>query len=217
MKDKLKKLFIRRPLGDYILYILGLLGIVVIDQVTKLLAVTYLEPIDTLPIIEGVIHLTYLENRGAAFGMLAGAPWVFNTFSVIAIIAILCYLFLGQAETKLYSIPLVMIAGGGIGNMIDRAALGYVVDFIDFRLINFAVFNGADSFVSVGAGLLILALVLDIVGEARALKSTPVSGEDVTTHNDTTVHDDGEDKPVDDDKDSANQEADAPEDSEGDE
>ena len=63
-----------------------------------------------------------------------------------------------------------MIISGGIGNMIDRLMLGYVVDFIDFRLINFAVFNGADSFVCVGAGLLILALIKDIVDESKAKK-----------------------------------------------
>ena len=63
-----------------------------------------------------------------------------------------------------------MIISGGVGNMIDRLMLGYVVDFIDFRLINFAVFNGADSFVCVGAGLLILALIKDIIDEAKAKK-----------------------------------------------
>ena len=65
---------------------------------------------------------------------------------------------------------MAMIISGGIGNMIDRIALGYVVDFIDFTLIDFAVFNGADSFVCVGAGLLILALILDIVKEQKAEK-----------------------------------------------
>jgi signal peptidase II len=63
-----------------------------------------------------------------------------------------------------------MVVSGGIGNMIDRLALGYVVDFIDFRLINFAVFNGADSFVCVGAGLLVLALVREMIEESKAKK-----------------------------------------------
>jgi signal peptidase II len=63
-----------------------------------------------------------------------------------------------------------MIISGGIGNMIDRVALGYVVDFIDFRLINFAVFNGADSFVCVGAGIMILALILEMRREATSEK-----------------------------------------------
>jgi signal peptidase II len=77
------------------------------------------------------------------------------------------YLFSGLSEGILAGISLSMLISGGIGNMIDRIALGYVVDFIDFRLINFAIFNGADSFVCVGAGLLILALVLDMVREGK--------------------------------------------------
>ena len=73
-------------------------------------------------------------------------------------------------ENRLYEISVAMIISGGIGNMIDRTALGYVVDMIDFRIIDFAVFNGADSFVCVGAGLLILALVLDIIKESKLKK-----------------------------------------------
>jgi signal peptidase II len=70
-----------------------------------------------------------------------------------------------------------MLISGGIGNMIDRATLHYVVDFIDFRLINFAVFNGADSFVCVGAGLLILALILEMKEEAKAEKENKATDE----------------------------------------
>ena len=160
----------RRPI-EYIYYTLVILAGVALDQLTKLLAVEYLMPIPTLPLIEDVLHLTYVENPGAAFGMLKDAPWVFNSFSVVAIVAISLYLYLGHAESHLYAVALSMIASGGIGNMIDRLSLGYVVDFIDFRLIDFAVFNGADSFVCVGAGLLILAMVLDIIKEARDTKN----------------------------------------------
>ena len=144
---------------------------IVIDQLTKFLAVTFLKPVDTVPIIDGVIHLTYVENRGAAFGMLADSRWVFMIVSTVAIIGMLFYLYSGMAVTRLYEIAIAMIISGGIGNMIDRTALGYVVDMIDFRLIDFAVFNGADSFVCVGAGLLILALILDIVKDAKKEKA----------------------------------------------
>ncbi|MBR7116674.1 MAG: signal peptidase II [Clostridia bacterium] len=170
IKDLLSRSFKKRRLIDYILYIAVLIGGVVIDQLTKVLAVAFVKPVPTIPLIEGVIHLTYVENTGAAFGMLKDAPWVFNTFSTIAIVAMLLYLFLGHANGRLYEISIAMIISGGIGNMIDRLALGYVVDFIDFRLINFAVFNGADSLVCVGAGLLILALILEIVNESRENK-----------------------------------------------
>ena len=170
MNFEFKSLIKKKSPMSYITYtLLVALGIIA-DQLTKWLAVEFLKPTDTVPIIEGVIHLTYVENPGAAFGMLKDAPWVFNTLSVIAIAAILGYLYLGRAQSKLYAISLAMIASGGIGNMIDRISLKYVVDFIDFRLINFAVFNGADSFVCVGAGLLILAMILDIIKEAKTTK-----------------------------------------------
>ena len=141
-----------------------------LDQLTKLLAVKFLLPVNTHPIIEGVIHLTYHENRGAAFGILSEHRWVFLSVSTVMIVGLLIYLYMGKCENMLYGVSISMIIGGGIGNMIDRLALGYVVDFIDFRLINFAIFNGADSFVCVGAGLLILALVIDIIKEGTAVK-----------------------------------------------
>ena len=138
---------------------------VFLDQLTKYLTVLHLKPIDTLPIIEDVLHLTYVENTGAAFGMMKDARWVFMVTSTAAIIGILGYM-IHRVYIKKEKMPwmealsLSLIVGGGIGNMIDRIILGYVVDMIDFRLINFAVFNVADSFVCVGAGLLALHLLL---------------------------------------------------------
>lgn len=143
---------------------------IALDQLTKWLAVKFLEPITTSPIIKDVLHLTYVENRGAAFGMLAEHRWVFILVSSATILLLLGALYLGYLPNMLYKVSVAMIISGGIGNMIDRLALGYVVDFIDFRLINFAVFNGADSFVCVGAGLLIFALIKDIVDEAKSKK-----------------------------------------------
>lgn len=162
-----KKLYKKKSPRDLILYSVILAVGIFADQLTKLLAVKYLMHVHSVPIWKDVLHLTYVENRGAAFGMLAGAPWVFNTISIITVIIILGYLYLGHAENRLYAVSLSMIASGGIGNLIDRLSLGYVVDFIDFTLIDFAVFNGADSFVCVGAGLLVLALILDIARESR--------------------------------------------------
>ena len=152
---------------DYILYLSIISAGIVLDQLTKLLAVRFLLPIDTCPIINDVLHLTYAENRGAAFGILADNRWVFLIISTVAILAMAFYLFSGLSEGRLWGISLAMIISGGIGNMIDRVVLGYVVDFIDFRLINFAIFNGADSFVCVGAGLLMLSLVLDMIKERK--------------------------------------------------
>lgn len=160
----------KKSARDYVLYSTIIVVGVILDQITKWLSVKFLSVIDTVPIIKNVIHLTYVENRGAAFGMFKDQRWIFMTTSTVMIIGLLAYLYLGLAENKLYEVSIAMIISGGIGNMIDRLALQYVIDFIDFRLINFAVFNGADSFVCIGAGLLVLALVKDIIKEAKQIK-----------------------------------------------
>lgn len=156
---------------EYALYS-GIIALgILLDQLTKWLSVEFLKPIKTFPIIEGVIHFTYVENRGAAFGMLADKRYIFMIISTVMIIVMSFILYSGAYKgNHLYMTSFALIVSGGIGNMIDRLTLEYVVDFIDFRLINFAVFNGADSFVCVGAGLLILALVLDIVKESKQKK-----------------------------------------------
>ena len=159
---------------------------VFLDQLTKYLTVLHLKPIDTLPIIEDVFHLTYVENTGAAFGMMKDARWVFMVTSTLAIIGILGYMVYRYyvKKEKLHwaeALSLSLIVGGGIGNMIDRTMLGYVVDMIDCRFINFAVFNVADSFVCIGAGLMILYLIVLTVKEFKAEKAAKLAlaeGED---------------------------------------
>ncbi len=148
-----------------------ILGAIVLDQLTKYLTVFYLKPIDTLPLIEDVLHLTYVENPGAAFGMMKDSRWIFMTVSTVAIVGILAYLFIKRPTSRIECLSLAFIVGGGIGNMIDRFLLGYVIDMIDFRLINFAVFNVADSFVCVGAGIMMVWLLYSIVLEVRAEKA----------------------------------------------
>ena len=168
--------------------------IVFLDQLTKYLTVLYLKPIDTLPIIKDVIHLTYVENTGAAFGMMKNQRWLFMIVSTVAIAAMLIYLFKKKTQPKLENVAIAFIVGGGIGNMIDRVLLGYVVDMIDFRLINFAVFNVADSFVCVGAGLLMLYIIklgIEEYKEEKAKKLALAEG-DVSEDYDTDVIDENE-------------------------
>ncbi len=161
---------VKKTKRDYLLYTLIIAAGIILDQITKMLASTYLKAIKTFPIIEGVFHFTYTENTGMAFGMLKDKRWIFMTVSTVLIIAMGLYLYLFKSEGRLYDVAIAMIVSGGIGNMIDRIGLGYVVDFIDVRLINFAIFNGADSFVCVGAGLLVLALVREMLEESKAKK-----------------------------------------------
>ena len=167
-------LFKKKSLIDYIVYSAIILGGIFIDQLTKFLSFKFLTKVDTVPIIKDVIHLTVETNRGMAFSMLSDDRWVFITISTVAILAFLAYLYLGHADNLYYGVALSMVISGGIGNMIDRVGLGFyvapdgvgeVIDFIDFRLINFAVFNGADSFVCIGAGILILLLIIDLKKE----------------------------------------------------
>jgi len=144
----------RRPL----LYTAIIAAVILLDQLTKQLAVDHLKPIDTFPIIPDALHLTYVTNYGAAFGMLADHRWVFLVISTVAIVLMAAYLYYKRDEHPLLGVAISFIIGGGIGNMIDRTLMGYVVDFVDFRLINFAVFNVADIFVCVGCGLMFLWL-----------------------------------------------------------
>ena len=102
--------------------------------------------------------------------MFADSRWIFMTISTIAILGMALYLYLGFSMNRLYEISFAIIISGGIGNMIDRLALGYVVDMIQVLFIDFPVFNVADSLVCIGAGLLILALILDIVKESKLKK-----------------------------------------------
>lgn len=154
-------------------WIIVIAAAVVVDQVSKILVVKYLKDIVSVELIPGIFRFTYVENRGAAFGMLSDNRWVFMIISTLAIGALIVYLWKFRPDSRLACLALSMIAGGGIGNMIDRVALGYVVDFIDFCAFPSVwmwVFNIADSFVCVGAGLLILWLIISMVQESREQK-----------------------------------------------
>lgn len=147
---------------------------VYLDQLTKWLAIIFLKGEDSANIINNVLRFTYVENRGAAFGMLADHRWVFLLVSSIAIIGITVYMIKWRPKSKLAITAISFIVGGGIGNMIDRLCLGYVVDFIDFyafpKVWKF-IFNVADSFVCVGAGMLMLYLILSMIKEAKQEKA----------------------------------------------
>ena len=155
-----------------ILYALIIAAGIVIDQLTKLLAVIYLKPVRDFPLIKDVFHLYYTENPGAAFGMLSNDRWVFMTFSTVMILGMCVYLFFPKKQSRpLFNIAMAIVISGGIGNMIDRIAYGKVVDFFYFKLINFAIFNMADVFVCVGAGLMILDVILEIIEESKKAKA----------------------------------------------
>lgn len=138
-----------------------ILVLIIIDQYTKHLAVLHLKDKPAFSIIDGVFELQYLENRGAAFGMLQNQKNFFLLITCIVLVAI-CYILVKIPEDKKYNILhilLVLIASGAIGNMIDRIRLEYVVDFFYFVLINFPIFNMADIYVSVACVLLAVVML----------------------------------------------------------
>lgn len=140
------------------IHILIILGTFALDRLSKVLAQTYLAPKGSVPLIKDALHLSYHTNTGAAFSIFKEHTFYLSIISILAVIVFGVYLYtdLSKNGTSLLSISLAMIIGGTIGNFYDRFFNGYVVDFIDFRLINFAVFNLADSFITVGAILMII-------------------------------------------------------------
>lgn len=143
------------------IYVVLILVIVAIDQLSKWLVVLYVKPIDTVPLIQNIFHLTYSENTGAAFSILQGKQTFLVLVTAIAMTVMFVYLMKWSTQQGdiFAKIAFAMLIGGGIGNLIDRIRLGYVVDFFDARFINFAVFNMADSFVVVGVGLYLITQI----------------------------------------------------------
>ena len=136
-------------------------GIVAVDQLSKFWTVANIPLYGQIPVIDGLFHLTYAQNTGAAFSAFEGAQWLF-----VLVFALLTAGILWEFPKKKMPFTtlerwcIVAIYGGGIGNMIDRLWLGYVVDMIEVEFMNFAVFNVADSFITCGAILLLVHLAL---------------------------------------------------------
>ncbi len=132
------------------------------DQLSKFLLVPVLSslPGKTLPVIEGVFHLTYIQNKGASFGILQGKQLFFIIVTVIVLIAATVYIIRGRkTHSRFLKITLALLWAGAFGNLIDRVLFGYVRDLFDFRIINFWVFNVADSCLVIGAVLLCVYLL----------------------------------------------------------
>ena len=130
------------------IYFLIAAGVLVFDQVTKYLIRADFALYESRPVIENIFHFTYIENPGAAFGMLADKRWFFLIATSLIIIFIIYFMTVMEKEEPKANIFLAMAVGGAVGNFIDRAMKGTVTDFFDFRI--WPVFNIADSFIVVG-------------------------------------------------------------------
>ena len=127
------------------------------DQIVKNWAAETLINKD-ITIIEKVLYLNYAENTGVAFSMFADNRWILVGVTSLMLIAVLAFFLSGKMTGKLEVFSLSLLLAGGVGNLIDRISLGYVIDYIDVRIINFAIFNLADICICVGAFLLCVAV-----------------------------------------------------------
>ena len=153
----------RGPRGGYV-WIMAV--IVLFDQATKLLVDRWMALHESLEVIEGFLRLTYVRNRGAAFGILSDAelPYqaaLFSLLSLGALAAIAVYAWRLPAESRLPKTALALIMGGAVGNLIDRMRLGYVIDFVDAHIgpHHWPAFNVADSAISIGVVLLVVDML----------------------------------------------------------
>lgn len=143
------------------MYYIAILALIGLDWLTKYWIQTSMALNDTIPVIDGIFHITYIHNYGAAFSILQGKQSFLLIVTGIAMTAILAYMVIGQIKKKaapmeLWSLALIL--AGGIGNFIDRVRFGYVVDFFDFRI--WPIFNVADIAVCCGCSLLVFYVLI---------------------------------------------------------
>ncbi len=153
MKKLLKKYY----------WILVTAAIVLLDQITKYLVVKFIPLGGEVGVIKGFFKLYHVQNTGAGLGLFQNMRWLFMGVTTIALILILFIMFKGYYRSALSDTAFVFILGGGIGNMIDRIFLGYVVDFFQFQIKYFDfIFNVADIFITFGTILLLIYFTFDL-------------------------------------------------------
>ncbi len=156
---------------------------VILDQITKIIAESSLKGTDGVIVIPKVLSFSYLENRGAAFGIFSDSRWVFMVFSTVAIVTMIYLIFSMRKKHPIFLISLSMLVGGGIGNMIDRIFRGYVIDFFKVLFVDFAVFNVADCFVTVGAIILAIYMMFIYKDSNNNKECIEVCGNDISSEN----------------------------------
>jgi len=150
--------------------------LIFIDQISKYAALILLKPLGSSGFIPGFLRLSFVENRGAAFGILQGQRLIFVVFTVVVAVAIIYYFIKipNEKNCNKLKFSLILILAGAVGNCIDRICRGYVIDFFDFEFMDFYVFNVAD--ICVVIGIILLAVFMLFVFKedpAGLFKDTP--------------------------------------------
>lgn len=143
--------------------------LVAVDQLIKVIMELWLKPQGVAWTLKGFLQLDYAENRGAAFSMLSGETgrWIFISFTSVVIVVGFYLLMSGKLKKAVPKFCAVLILAGGIGNLIDRIFRGIVIDYIEPLFVDFAIFNFADCLVTVGAIVLVIYLIWDIVKDGK--------------------------------------------------
>lgn len=147
--------------------------VVVIDQVSKYLVITQMEPNQIIEnVIPGIINFNRIPpNSGAAFGIFQGQTWFLITITCLIMVVCVCMLVRKTFDSKMMFWALCLVLSGGVGNLIDRVFRGgNVVDFLEFAFFDFPVFNIADCAVCIGAGLIVFYFVLDLIKDTKMKK-----------------------------------------------
>ncbi|MCR4925619.1 MAG: signal peptidase II [Clostridiales bacterium] len=142
----------------------------VIDQLIKIIMEVWLKPIGSSGVIKGFISFAYLQNRGAAFGVLQNGTVILSIITFIVIIAGIYLVAFNKIKSKFECISISLVISGGLGNLIDRVFRGYVVDFIKTDFMDFPVFNFADCLITVGACMLVGYLIYSLIKEYKEKK-----------------------------------------------
>ncbi len=144
--------------------------LVAVDQIIKLLVIEHLEPIGSLPLIDGFIQLNYAENTGAAFGSFSGKTSLLSIFTFVIIATGVFYLLVKKRKVDVEYVCITLIIAGGLGNLIDRVFRGFVVDYIEPLFIEFAIFNFADILVTCSCIFLVIWMLYDIYRDSKREK-----------------------------------------------
>lgn len=163
-----------------IIDVLAIIFLLFLDQFTKYLAITDLKDQPAVVLIDGILELQYLENKGAAFGMLQNKKTLF-IFMTVVMLTVVFYVFFKLPEQKkfvIWQVFMCLICAGGIGNMIDRIRYDYVVDFIYFKIIDFPVFNVADILITIGTALFFIVVIFFVKEEELQFLSFNIRREE---------------------------------------
>lgn len=145
--------------------------LVIIDQIIKYFVSAYLQPVGSVSVIDNLFNLTYVENKGVAFGMFSDMRWVFVALTSVLLAIIIFYMFKKRPKGKFFYICAALIIGGGIGNLIDRIFYGYVIDYLSLSFFP-PVCNFADYCITAGTIMLVIYLLFfsDVLDSSKKAK-----------------------------------------------